>query len=86
MTKKLYINDVIFAHYEIGRTAAGNTLWLHVNEKIFKDNKGTDERVIILIIQKVENIQFAAAAYLNINATTEGQQRTTIGQRRDNGQ
>lgn len=62
-TKKLVINDKIYAYYEI----FGSRLFIKVLIQLF-DNPSDSENYLIYLIQLIEKRKFYATAYLNIQS------------------
>lgn len=60
-TKKLVINDKIYAYYEID----GNILYIKMLIQLF-DYSHDSEKYLIDLIQLIEKKKFYATAYLNI--------------------
>lgn len=60
-TKKLIINDKIYAYYETD----GNLLYIKVLIQLL-DNESDSENYLINLIQLIEKKKFYATAYLNI--------------------
>ncbi len=64
--KKLIINNVLYAEYEMGELEEVDTLFLKLRKEIVPGNIRASEDVCQLIIAALEKKDFDYVAYLNI--------------------
>jgi len=63
--KKLTINNIDFAEYELQKLIESYWLFLKVLVPLFPENDVLTEDVYAMMIQKVENIKITRVSYLN---------------------